>query len=68
MNLLVLNPGLKIEDRIEAIEKELAQLKMMVSPRKRLRVVKISGILKGLDASKESFDEAKKSLFKHATC
>ena len=58
---------LKVEDRLDAMEKEIAELKTQLFPRKTPRVVRLRGVLRGLRVSPLDVDEAKKSLFKHAS-
>jgi hypothetical protein len=58
---------MKIEDRLSAIEKELAEIKMTLSSSRTPRVVKLKGLWKGLKISEEDIAEAKRSLFKNAS-
>ncbi len=58
--------GLKVEDRLDAIERELAEIKATLSSPQSPRVVKLKGICKGLRVSKDDIAEAKRSLFKNA--
>jgi hypothetical protein len=58
---------LKVDDRLETIEREIAELKVLLSRRKNLKVVKLKGSLKGLRVKESQVEEAKRSLFKHAS-
>ncbi len=58
---------MKVEDRLDALERELAEIKTILSAPKSLRVVKLKGLLKGIRVTRKDLEEAKKSLFKHAT-
>jgi hypothetical protein len=58
---------LKVDDRFEAIEREIAELKMQLSHSKSLKVVKLRGVLKGLRVDEDVVKQAKRSLFKHAS-
>jgi len=58
---------LKVDDRFEAIEKEIAELKMQLSHFKDLKVVKLRGVLKGFHVDENMVKQAKRSLFKHAS-
>jgi len=58
---------MKIEDRLDAIERELAQIKTVLSTSRPPRVVKLKGLWKGLKISDADVSDAKKSLFKHAS-
>lgn len=58
---------MKVEDRLDAIEKEIVELKTQLSPRKTPRVARLIGMLRGLRVSPLDLDESKKSLFKHAS-
>ncbi len=58
---------MKVDDRLGAIERELADLRAQLHPTRSLRVVKLKGLLKGLRIDTRDLDEAKKSLFKHAS-
>ena len=52
---------------METIEREIAELKVLLSRRKNLKVVKLKGSLKGLRVKESQVEEAKRSLFKHAS-
>ena len=56
---------MKVEDRLNAIEKELAEIKAALSSSRPLRVVRLKGLWKGLRVDEADIAEAKKSLFKH---
>jgi hypothetical protein len=58
---------LKVEDRLDAIERELAEIKAALSSSRNLKVVKLKGLWKGLKVDDEDVEAAKKSLFKHAS-
>ena len=58
---------MKVDDRFEAIEKEIAELKMQLSHSKGLKVVRLRGVLKGLRVDEDVVKQAKRSLFKHAS-
>jgi len=57
---------MKVEDRLDDIERELAEMKTQLYSRKSPRVVKLKGVLKGLNVQPSDLVEARKSLFKHA--
>ncbi len=57
---------MKVEDRLEDIERELAEMKTQLYTRKSPKVVKLKGLLKGLNVDPSDLVEARKSLFKHA--
>ncbi len=54
---------MNVEDRISAIEKELAEIKARLSSPQSPRIVKLKGLWRGLRVSDEDVDDAKKSLF-----
>ncbi len=54
---------MNVEDRISAIEKELAEIKARLSSTRSPRIVKLKGLWRGLRVSDEDVDDAKKSLF-----
>ncbi len=54
---------MNVEDRISAIEKELAEIKARLSSPQSPRIVKLKGLWRGLRVTEEDVDEAKKSLF-----
>ncbi len=58
---------MNVEDRISAIEKELAEIKARLSSPQSPRIVKLKGLWRGLRVTDEDVDEAKKSLFRHAS-
>ncbi|HYU55035.1 MAG TPA: hypothetical protein VEL71_02325 [Candidatus Dormibacteraeota bacterium] len=58
---------MKVEDRLDAIERELAEIKAALSSSRNLKVVKLKGLWKGLKVDDEDVEAAKKSLFKHAS-
>jgi hypothetical protein len=58
---------MKVEDRLDAIERELADIKSTLSSSRNLRVVRLKGIWKGLKVDDKDVEAAKKSLFKHAS-
>jgi hypothetical protein len=57
---------MKVEDRLEDIERELAEMKTQLYTSKSPKVVKLKGLLKGLNIDPSDLVEARKSLFKHA--
>ncbi len=57
---------MKVEDRLDAIERELAEIKSPFSSSRNLKVVKLKGIWKGLRVDDRDVEAAKKSLFKHS--
>ncbi len=57
---------MKVEDRLDAIERELAEIKATLSSSRNLKVVKLKGLWKGLKVDDKDVEAAKKSLFKHA--
>ena len=57
---------MKVEDRLDDIERELAEMKTQLYSRKSPRVVKLKGLLKGLSVDASDVVEARKSLFKPA--
>ncbi|OLE84771.1 MAG: hypothetical protein AUF79_17275 [Crenarchaeota archaeon 13_1_20CM_2_51_8] len=58
---------MKVEDRLDAIERELAEIKATMPSPRSPRVVKLKGLWKGLRVSKHDIAEAKRSLFKNAS-
>ena len=58
---------MKVEDRLDAIERELAEIKAALSSSRNLKVVKLKGLWKGLKVDDEDVEAAKRSLFKHAS-
>lgn len=57
---------MKVEDRLDLIERELAEIKATLSSSRNLKVVKLKGLWKGLKVDDKDVEAAKKSLFKHA--
>ncbi len=55
---------MKVEDRLDAIERELAEIKAILSPSQNLKIVKLKGFWKGLKVDDKDIEAAKKSLFK----
>jgi hypothetical protein len=55
-----------IHAEMKEIKKEIQNLKIMLmkTERKPKRVVKLKGMLKGMEVSEEDIQKAKKSLFK----
>ena len=58
---------MKVEDRLDAIERELAEIKVALSSSRNLKVMKLKGLWKGLRVDDRDVEAAKKSLFKHAS-
>ena len=58
---------MKVEDRLNEIERELAAIKIGLSFPQSPRVVKLKGLWKGLQVSKRDIAKAKSSLFKNAS-
>ncbi len=58
---------MKVEDRLDALERELAEIKTILSVPKSPRVVKLKGLLRGMSITREEVEGAERSLFKHAT-
>ncbi len=58
---------MKVEDRLDVIERELAEIKATLSSSRNLKVVKLKGLWKGLKVDDKDVEAAKKSLFKHAS-
>jgi hypothetical protein len=58
---------MKVEDRLDAIERELAEIKAALSSSRNLKVMKLKGLWKALKADDREVEAAKKPLFKHAT-
>jgi hypothetical protein len=56
-----------VEDRIEALEKELAELKLQLVNSKKGKIAQLRGVLKGMPDDPALIEQAKKSLFKHAS-
>ncbi len=54
---------MNIEDRLNAVERELAEIKARLSSSASPRLVKLKGLWRGLRVSDEEVAEAKKSLF-----
>jgi len=59
--------GLTVEERLDAIERELAEIKIGPSSPQSLRVVMLKGWWKGLRVSKHDNAKVKKSFFKNAS-
>ncbi len=55
---------MRVEDRLNAIEKELAEIKATLSSSRPPRVVKLKGLWRGLKVGEADIAEAKKSVFK----
>ena len=64
---ILAGPTLKVEDRLDVIERELAEIKATLSSSRNLKVVKLKGLWKGLKVDDIDIEAAKKSLFKHAS-
>jgi len=58
---------MKVEDRLDAVERELAEIKATVSPSRNVKIVMLKGLSKGLKVDDKDVERAKKSLFKHAS-
>ena len=58
---------MKVEDRLDVIERELVEIKATLSSSRNLKVVKLKGLWKGLKVDDKDVEAAKKSLFKHAS-
>ena len=58
---------MKVEDRLDVIERELAEIKATLSSSRNLKVVKLKGLWKGLKVDDIDIEAAKKSLVKHAS-
>ncbi len=56
---------MKVEDRLDAIERELAEIKAALLSSRNLKVVKLKGLWKGLKVDDKEVEAAKRSLFKH---
>lgn len=56
----------KVEDRLDVIEKELAEIKAALSSSRNLKVMKLKGLWKRLKVDDRDVEAAKKSLFKHS--
>lgn len=56
-----------MEDRLDVIERELAEIKATLSSSRNLKLVKLKGLWKGLKVDDKDVEAAKKSLFKHAS-
>jgi len=59
--------GLTVEERLDAIERELAEIKIGPSSPQNLRFVMLKGLWNGLRVSKHDNAKVKKSLFKNAS-
>ncbi len=57
---------MKVEDRLDAIEMELAEIRASLSSSRNLKVVKLKGLWKGLKVDDKDVEAAKKSLFKRS--
>ena len=57
---------MKVEDRLDVIEKELAEIKAALSSSRNLKVMKLKGLWKRLKVDDRDVEAAKKSLFKHS--
>ncbi len=58
---------MRVEDRLAAVERELAEIKATLFPSRNLKIVKLKGLWKGLKVDDKDVERAKKSLFKHAS-
>jgi len=58
---------LKVEERLDAIERELAEIRIGIPSPQSPRVVKLKGLWEGLQVSKRDIAKAKSSLFKIAS-
>ncbi len=58
---------MKVEDRLDTIEKHLAEIRATLLPSRSPRIFELKGLWKGLRISQETIDEAEKSLFKNAS-
>ena len=58
---------MKVEKRLDAIERELAEIKIGLPSPRSPRVVKLKGLWEGLQVSKRDIAKAKSSLFKIAS-
>ncbi len=58
---------MKVEDRLDVIERELVEIKATLSSSRNLKVVKLKGLWKGLKVDDKDVEAAKKALFKHAS-
>ncbi len=54
-----------IEERVRALEREIAELRGAFTHRADKRPVSIRGLMKGVKVSEEDIREAKRSLFPH---
>ena len=59
--------GLTVEEGLDAIEREVADIKIGPSSPQSPRVVVLEGLWKGLRVSKHDNAKAKRSLFKNAS-
>jgi hypothetical protein len=59
--------GLRVEDRLEAIAKELAEIMISPSFPQSPRFVRLKGLWKGLRVSRHAVARAKRSLFRNAS-
>ena len=57
---------MKVEDRLNAIERELAEIKAALSCSRPPRAVRLKGLWKGLRVDDADLAKAQKSLFKHS--
>ena len=57
---------MKVEERLDAIERELAEIKIGLQSPQSPRVVKLKGLWKG-QVNKQDIAKAKSSLFKNAS-
>ncbi len=55
---------MKVEDRLDVIERELVEIKATLSSSRNLKVVKLKGLWKGLKVDDKNVEAAKKALFK----
>ena len=58
---------MKVEERLDAIERELAEIKIGLQPPQSPRVVKLKGLWKGLQVNKQDVAKTKSSLFKNVS-
>jgi len=58
---------LRVEERLDAIEKELAEIRIALSSPQSPRFVRIKGLWKGLRVSRHAIAGTKRFLFRNAS-
>jgi hypothetical protein len=56
---------MKLQEKVNLIEKEVKELKLMVMQQNAKKKISLKGYLKGIKVADRDIEKAKKSLFKH---